>query len=216
MKTLKQDWLIWIMLLVPFIFIAIFWDRFPDQIATHFDMNGKPNGWSDKSTGLFLMSGLNVGMYFLFLVLPKIDPKKAKFALFMDKYQIIRLVLHTFFTFIFFITTLPALGLNFNNALWVLYGVLVLFLLLGNYMGNVRHNYFVGVRTPWTLANEEVWTKTHRLTAKLWVYATLVMMVVLPFVPNPEIIFLPYVILISVIPIVYSYVIFKKINTHEN
>lgn len=212
MKTLKKDWMIWIMLILPFVFIAIYWDQFPDQIPTHFGMNGEPDDYSSKELGLFLISGINVVLYFVFLIIPKIDPSRANYALFLDKYRIIRLILHLFFTFVFFSIAVYSLGVKFNTSLFVMYGVLLLFLLLGNYMGNVRHNYFIGVRTPWTLANEEVWTKTHRLTARIWVYSSLVMMVVLPFVSNPDWLFGPFIAVISIIPIMYSYIIFRKIK----
>ena len=214
MKTLKSDWLMWLMLLLPFVFIAVYWDKFPDQIAIHFNMSGEPNGYGGKIEGLFLMPVINIGMYFLFIVLPKIDPRKANYALFADKYRIIRIVLHVFFTFSFFVNSFYALGYHFNMGLIVLYGVLGLFLVLGNYMGNVRPNFFVGVRTPWTLSNEEVWVKTHRLTAKVWVVGSLAMMIVLPFVPHLETMFLIFIAIICVVPIAYSYIIYKKIKTN--
>jgi uncharacterized membrane protein len=215
METLKKDWIIWIMMIAPFVFIAIYWDKFPEQIPVHFGMDGEPNGYSSKATGLFMLSGINVIMYFVFLVMPKIDPSRANYPLFSDKYRIIRLILHAFFTFVFFLTALYSLGWKFDISIFILYGVLVLFLLLGNYMGNVRHNYFIGVRTPWTLANEEVWTKTHRLTAKIWVYSSLFMMIILPFVPAPDLIFAPFIGVIAIIPIVYSYIIFRKIKQQK-
>ena len=215
MKTLKNDWLTWIILLLPLVFIAMYWDKFPDQIPTHFNIKGEPDDYSGKAFGLFLMPAINVMMYFLFLAMPIIDPSRKNYGLFQDKFKAIRMILHVFFTLIFFIVSTYALGYKFNMTMLIFYSVLTLFLLLGNYMGNVRHNYFIGVRTPWTLANEEVWTKTHRLTAKLWVFSTLIMMCILPFVPEPEVAFITYVIMISVIPIIYSYIIFRKIEKGE-
>lgn len=212
MKNLKSDWLIISIIIIPFLFVAWFWDKFPEQIATHFGTDGVPNDYSSKLVGLILFPGINVLFYFLFLVLPKIDPRKKSYELFPDKYRIIRLAIHSFLSFIFMITIVYALGYHFDITYLVLYGVMVLFLILGNLMGNVRNNYFVGVRTPWTLSNEEVWTKTHRLTAKVWVAATLLTMVVLPFLPDPEIVFGVYVAIITIIPIVYSYIIYKKLK----
>ena len=84
-------------------------------------------------------------------------------------------------------------------------------------MGNVRHNYFIGVRTPWTLSNETVWTNTHRFTAKLWVSGSLVIMIVLPFLPK-EIcgtVFVIFVSTIALVPIVYSYLEHKKTVVKE-
>lgn len=213
METLKKDWWIWLLFIAPFIFIAIYWDKFPDQIPTHFGMDGQPNDYSGKAFGLLMLPLMNIGMYLLFMILPKIDPSAKNYKLFADKYKIIQLILYVFFTFMFFIIAFYSLGYKINISMVTLYGVLALFLLLGNYMGNVRHNYFIGVRTPWTLANEEVWTKTHRLTAKLWVALSLIMMVLLPFLSNPDTGFMVFVLVASMIPIVYSYILFKKLKS---
>ena len=101
MKTLKKDWLIWIMLFIPFVFVAYCWNKLPDQIATHFDLNGNPNDYSSKAFGVLFMPALNIGMYFLFITLPLIDPRRANYGLFSDKFKIIRTVLHIFLTFTF-------------------------------------------------------------------------------------------------------------------
>lgn len=217
MKTLKSDWLIWIIIAVPFLFIAYFWDKFPDQIATHFDMDGKPNDYSSKVTGLILFPGINILMYFIFIVLPKIDPSRKNYGLFQDKFKIIRVLLHALLSFITMVTVFYSLGYSFNLSFAIFYGLLSFFLVMGNYMGNVRHNYFIGVRTPWTLANEEVWTKTHRLTAKIWVAGSLLMMISLPFIPK-EIcgpVFFGFLAIISLVPIIYSYLEFRKTTNHE-
>lgn len=211
MKTLKNDWLIWIMLFIPFVFVAYCWNKLPDQIATHFDLEGNPNDYSSKAFGVLFMPALNIGMYFLFITLPMIDPRRKNYGLFSDKFKIIRTVLHIFLTFTFFLTTFYALGYKFNLSMLIMYGVLGLILVLGNYMGNMRPNFFIGIRTPWTLSNEEVWTKTHRLTAKLWVISTLIMVVAFPFLPHMDVIFMIYVGAISIVPIVYSYILYRKI-----
>ena len=217
MKTLKNDWLIWIFLIIPFVFIAIYWNQFPDKIPTHFNFDGEPDDYSDKVQGLLLLPIINLLMYFIFILLPLIDPSRKNYGLFQDKFKIIRIVLHLFFAFVFFLMAIYALGYQFNMSLLIIYGVLILFLIIGNYLGNVRHNYFIGIRTPWTLANEDVWAKTHRLAAKIWVGATLITMVALPFFSSKigEFIFLAYMAAIVIVPIVYSYVLFKKIKKGE-
>ena len=214
MKTLKNDWLIWIFLITPFIFIAIYWNQFPDKFPTHFNFKGEPDDYSNKLQGVFLMPGINILMYFMFIALPLIDPSRKNYGLFQDKFKIIRVVLHVFFAFAFFLNSFYALGYKFNMSFLIIYGVLVLFLIIGNYLGNVRHNYFIGIRTPWTLANDEVWTKTHRLAAKIWVGGTLITMAVLPFFSSEigEFIFMAYIAVIAIIPIVYSYLEFRKIE----
>ena len=214
MKTLKNDWLIWIFLITPFVFIGIYWNQFPDKFPTHFNFKGEADDYSNKLQGLLLMPCINILMYFIFILLPIIDPSRKNYGLFQDKFKIIRIVLHLFFAFTFFLNAFYALGYQFNMSMMIIYGILLLLLILGNYMGNIRHNYFVGIRTPWTLSNEEVWNKTHRITAKIWVFASLATMVIIPFMPaqTGEFVFVSYLAVIAIVPIVYSYVVFKKIK----
>lgn len=78
MKTLKEDWLIWTIILAPYILVAWFWNSFPEQVPTHFGVDGQPDDYSSKVVGLIVFPGINILMYFLFLVLPKIDPRRKK------------------------------------------------------------------------------------------------------------------------------------------
>lgn len=214
MKTLKNDWLIISIILIPFLFVAYFWNDFPEKIATHFDMEGVPNDYSSKVTGLILFPGINILFYFLIAILPLIDPSKKNYVLFQDKFKNIRVILHSLMAFITMITVFYSLGYHFSLPYVIYYGLLTFYLLMGNYMGNVRHNYFIGVRTPWTLANEVVWTKTHRLTAKLWVGGALITMAILPFLPKniTGIVFMVFIGVTAVIPIVYSFIEYKKLD----
>jgi uncharacterized membrane protein len=218
MKTLKNDWLIIIIILIPYFFVAYFWDKFPDQIATHFDMDGNPNDYSSKVVGLFLLPGINILMYFFFIILPIIDPSRKNYGLFLDKFKIIRTLFHALFSFVTMLSIFYSLGYQFNFSFVTLYGLLVFFLVMGNYMGNVRHNYFIGVRTPWTLSNETVWVKTHRFTAKLWVGGSLITMAVLPFLPKDITgkVFMVFIVIVSALPIIYSYLEFKKTKKDEH
>jgi len=210
MKTLKNDWFIGVIILLPLTFIAAFWNRFPEQIAMHFNHNGEPDKYENKAWSLFMFPVINVALYILFRVLPYIDPARRNYSLFLSKFRIIQITLHTLLTFIFFIIALYSLGVEMNIEKVVLYAVMTLLLILGNYMGNIRQNYFIGIRTPWTLSDETIWTKTHRLSAKLWVFTTLIMMVIAVFLPHPHNAFIAYVLIIALVPAVYSYILFRK------
>jgi uncharacterized membrane protein len=90
--------------------------------------------------------------------------------------------------------------------------VFLLFTLLGNYMGNFRPNYFVGFKVPWTLYNDVVWTRTHKMAGKLWFWGGLIGIASLFFVKNFALVMVPITIFIIVVPIVYSYIIYQKIT----
>jgi uncharacterized membrane protein len=113
--------------------------------------------------------------------------------------------------FVFGLVAAYSLGYDFDFAVFMVYGLLTLFLVIGNYLGTVRHNYVIGVRTPWTLDNEEVWTRTHRFTARLWVVASIAMMIVYPFLMGITSVIIIFIVVITVIPVAYSYLLHKKI-----
>lgn len=208
---MKKEIKYWIILLIPFIFVILKWDAFPDEVAIHYNIEGEADNWAKKEIGLFIGPVMNVGIYLLLLLLPLIDPRKMNYSLFEKKYSAIRLIVHLFLLFVFSITTFDALGYEINTAQWIQIGILALFMILGNYMGAVKPNYFVGVRTPWTLENETVWKKTHNLTAKLWVGLSAILLVIQLFFFIKWVL-IPYIVIITVIPLTYSYIIYKKLQ----
>jgi uncharacterized membrane protein len=215
-ETIKKDWLLLLVILCPLPIIMLAWDQFPDSIPTHFDISGNPDGYSGKAFGLFLVPVINIIMYPILLVLPKIDPRKRNYELFGDKFRIIRFLLHGFQTVVAILILAWSLGYRFDMATFIIYSVLVMFVVLGNYLGNIRSNYFIGIRTPWTLANEDVWRKTHRLTAKLWVVTSILAMIAYPFAPKNPALLITFMMIMVLVPVIYSYIVWKKMGAPEN
>lgn len=212
MNTLRNNWAIWLIILAPYFFAALFWNDLPNQIPIHFNHNGVPDNYANKTVGVLLMPAINIVLYLLFDIFPKIDPSKKNYGLFQDKLKPVRTAIHTFFSLLMIVTFLYTLGHPINISFIVLYGLAALFLLTGNYLGNIRHNYFIGIRTPWTLANEQVWIRTHRFAAKVWVICSLLIMLILPFFdPTARSIpFIIYAALLVFLPIGYSFIQFKR------
>lgn len=210
----KKELIIWVILIVPFIFSVYYWDNVPQQMITHWGIDGKPNGWSNKNVGLFGMPMLSVVMYLLFLVYPKIDPKKRNFELFGNAYYVIRLSIAAFIGILSVIVLYVNMGCQINIGKTVITMVSLLMLLYGNVLGNIRHNYFVGIRVPWTLNNEEVWRLTHRLAGKIWVIASIIMLPICIFVPVSSLtwIFIAYMTGIFIYPMYFSYKTYKELN----
>lgn len=185
----------------------------PDKVPTHWNAAGEVDGWGSAFQGAFMLPLMMLGIFILLIVLPKIDPKRKSYALMGRAYSIIVLVIMVFLTVVYFGTLGNALGYfkGFPSVIQV--GVGALFIILGNYMGKIKHNYFLGIRTPWTLASEEVWYRTHRMAGPFWVVAGLLLMFT-SFLPAS---ILSKVILILIfgviaIPTIYSFVIFKKLE----
>jgi len=170
------------------------------------------NKYSGKLTGAFLMPIINLVMYGLFIFLPVLDPKRENYKLFDSTYMFFRYLFHVFFIGIQILIISAALGYNVDTGRWVIFGVSLLFMLMGNVMGRLKHNYFVGLKTPWTLASEEVWVKTHRLGAILWTCGGLIGVILSLLNVNPGVMFIFIIIFITLIPIGYSYIIFNRLK----
>lgn len=189
-----------------------FYSVFPDTVATHWGFDGKPNGWSSKEVGAFLFPGIIFGMYFLFLLLPNFDPKKERYAEFRKTYHIFKNILLALFTLLYFVTSLNSAGFSYISVEFsVLTSIGLMFILIGNYMGKLKQNWFVGIKTPWTLSNEEVWNKTHRFGGKIFIIGGILMMLIY-FVPPTFKIYLFILIIALLAPstIFYSYFIYRK------
>ena len=209
----KRNWLAITLALLPFLIIVVFWDQFPEKIPTHWNEKGEIDGYGSPAT-LFLMPAITLFTMAIVWLVPLIDPKK-NVAQFQKTLDTIVLVLSAFFFLVFISILLASLGYEFNFSNVIIYGVLVLFAVIGNYFGKLRPNYFVGIRTPWTLENETVWVKTHRLTGKVWVFSSLLMIIVKLFMKTETFFiyaFAPFVLIITIIPFVYSYKLFKRLE----
>ncbi|TND10445.1 MAG: putative integral membrane protein [Bacteroidetes bacterium] len=217
MKTstfFKKEILVWLALLAPFVLIAIRWNDFPERIPTHWNIHNEVDDWSDKIPSLLVFPGINLLLYALMLVLPKFDPKRMNYERFAKAYFSIRLALHYFFAGVVIVMLMAALGYEINMGRIVVTGCCLLFLVLGNVMGTVKHNYFVGIRTPWTLNDEDIWNRTHRLAARVWVICSLLLILPALLLPLPWMagVFFAGILVMVLVPVIYSYRLFKKKN----
>ncbi len=100
-----KEALIWLILLVPFIYAFAIWNKVPQQVPTHFDLNGMPDDYSGKVSALLVLPLINVAIYLLLFFIPRIDPRKKNYAAFGSSYQNIRLIIHLFFVGVFIFIT---------------------------------------------------------------------------------------------------------------
>lgn len=209
----KREWPLLVILAIPLIAAVLVYPHMPDQVPTHWNIKGEVDNYGSKEFGTFFLPVLNVLMYFLFLVLPKFDPKRSNYIKFDSSYLTIRYSLHLFFALIFGVTVAASLGYPINVDKWIPGGVAVLFIVMGNIMGRVRHNYFVGFKYPWTLANEEVWRRTHQLGAKLMVIGGFVSLLGVIFTQGSTsfVILMAGILIPTIITTIYSYIIYKQI-----
>ena len=211
MEKLKKEIPFIAVALLPFVYLAYIWKELPNQVPMHWNASGEIDRWGDKSelfVMLFMLTGIT---YFIFLVIPYIDPKQRLQSM-GNKLNNLRLILGLFMSALA-IYILYSVQQKTSNPVLIFPLIGLLFAFLGNYFKTIKPNYFIGIRTPWTLENEEVWKKTHLMGGKLWFVGGLLM--ALTFVLPNEIqlyTFLGITAVISIVPIVYSYLEFKKIK----
>ncbi|RNC84619.1 MAG: DUF1648 domain-containing protein [Balneola sp.] len=213
-ETIKKEWFVWLILLAPFVTSIYLWDQLPDEVPTHFNARGEADDWGPKWMNAFMLPGISVAVYILLLVLPLIDPKK-KISNTQKPIAAIRIFTAIFFVGIYAFVMAASLGNETNFTPYIYLAVGALFLILGNYMNSIKPNYFIGIRTPWTLESPEVWKKTHRLASKIWIVGGLVMMAI-PFITPLSWMAVSTTIMVSIlagIPLFYSFIIFKKLES---
>lgn len=203
------------MLLIAVTLSLVFYPTLPDPMPTHWNGAGEIDGWSPKLLGAFLMPLIMAGVVALFAVLPRISPRGYPVDAESRGYRAIELASVAFMLGIHIVALLAATGTPIDMTVMVPLLVGALFVILGNYMSKMRRNFFIGIRTPWTLADEDVWYRTHRLGGRVFVAAGLALMIV-PFAGEAQhTAFTTIAIAAAFIPIVYSYVIYKRLHLHN-
>ncbi|HEU4963674.1 MAG TPA: SdpI family protein [Bacilli bacterium] len=212
----KRIWfnvLIYGISVLPLLVFGLVYDRLPERLATHFGVDGQPNGWMDKSDFLLFSVGLLIGVPLLMQFSRRLDPKRENYSKFERAFYIVRLLTSLLISVIFTVSLFYNLGYAVNIQMVVLLGIGVMFLVLGNVTPQFRFNYFMGIRTPWTLSNEEVWRRTHRLAGPFMMIAGVVSLVA-AFLPGVVAFWLMgvAVVLAALVPTLYSYWIFRHVS----
>lgn len=211
--TLKKELPIIGIVLTPFVYLAIIWNSLPQRVPIHWNYKGEIDDWGNKFSLFGMLFLLPVLTYVLMLVIPKIDPKKRISLMGGKLYQLkFFLVLFMSLLALFIIYITKNQSFSDSNLHYFLIGIL--FIILGNYFKVIQPNYFMGIRTPWTLENNEVWKSTHIFAGKLWFAGGLIMILGgLVFQDsNFSLFFISLILALVLIPSAYSYFEFKKLE----
>lgn len=205
-----------VLALVPLIATVLLYGMLPEQVPTHWNIDGSIT-YSGKSS-IWMLAGLSPVMAILFVVLPKIDPRKKNYEKFRGYYDVFVVVMLLFL--------LVMDGIILSESIWpgrisvgrvVILGVGILFVFLGNIMPKIKNNFFMGLRTPWTLSDPDVWNRTNRLGGKLFFWFGLV--IALSGLLLPEfttfVILMVGAVIISSVPAVMSYVWYRQKQRDE-
>ena len=211
--NIKKEIPLLIVVLIPFIYLAYIWNSLPETVPTHWNYKGEIDDWGNKSSLIFLTFLLPGLTYILFTAIPLIDPKK-RIQTMGSKYHNLKLLMVLFMSALAGFIIYSAKEQSITNPSYIIIAMGLLFMLLGNYMKTIKANYFIGIRTPWTLEYESVWKSTHKLAGKLWFIGGLAI-VISSLSASKEvngIIFISITILLILIPFIYSYLEYKKLK----
>ncbi len=209
--NLKKELPILVIVLLPFIYLGYIWNELPSKVPTSWNFNAEIDSYGDKTELIIIPFLLPLLVYLIFLVVPKIDPKN-KLNKMGGKLQTIKFLLTTFMSILAMFIIYKAKNQSFDNSNYIVLIIGVLFIILGNYFKTIKPNYFIGIRTPWTLENKTVWKKTHKLGGVMWFIGG-VLIVILSLILDKSLNFKIFMLVtgvITIIPIAYSYLKYKN------
>lgn len=189
---------------------AYVYPQMPDMMASHWNYRGEVDGYMPRIWGLFFLPALSVFFVALFFLIPKIDPLRANVEKFRKDFDVFVLMFEIFFFYLYLLTIFWSLGARFDMTSAMLPAMGILFYYVGVMIGKAQRNFFIGIRTPWTLSSDNVWNKTHALGGRLFKGVGIITFLG-SFAPTYVIfmIFIP-IVSVSVYLVIYSYLEFEK------
>ena len=198
-----------LVILIPILIGIVLWDKLPDQVPVHWNINGDVDGFATKAQAVFLMPLVLVAFHWICVLGTSLDPKKQNindkiFTLVLWIIPVISLLCNS-------MVYATALGHKVSVEIIMPLFMGALFVIIGNYMPKCKQSYTVGIKLPWTLDNEENWNKTHRLAGFLWVIGGVIIMAT-AFLGAFWLFFIVLIPMV-IVPFVYSYLLYKKNKT---
>ncbi len=206
----KTELFILIAVIISFIIGIYLYPQMPDQMASHWNAQGNVDDYMSRFWGVFLMPFVFVGLALLFIAIPRIDPLKKNIEEFRKYYDGFIIIFFIFMLLVYVQTILWNLGTEIspNLAFPILIGLL--FFYVGILLENAKRNWFIGIRTPWTLSSEKVWNKTHRLGSKMFKISGIVVLFGFLFQKYSTYFILVPALFVAFYLVVYSYVEYQK------
>lgn len=208
--------LILLIILAFFAIAAYFYPQMPENVASHWNAAGEVDGYMPKFWGLFLMPIISLAMVFFFILVPRIDPLKANIEKFRNYFDNFILIFFVFLFYLYLLTIAWNLGARFNMMQFLSPAFGVLLFYSGVMIGNAKRNWFIGIRTAWTLSSQEVWDKTHKVGGGLFKIAGIIAFGGM-ILPNIALFLLLFpVLFFSAYIVAYSYFEYRKISGGKN
>ena len=211
MTTLRTNVLCLIFVAVLIAVAAYMYPSLPEQIPTHWNIQGEVDDYTPKPWGVIVLPLAAILIFVIMKLIPIVSPKGFRTDQFQDVINIFTVTLVGFMSGIGLLVLLAASGRNIQMNEMVFAAVGLLFVVLGNYMSKVRKNFFIGIRTPWTLASDEVWARTHRMGG--WIFVLIGFFMFLnAFIQFPVEWLIGSIVVLALIPVVYSFVLYRNLE----
>lgn len=213
-KNNKMGLLVWGLCLITWIISFSF---LPNEIAMQYNDDGSISWSINKFLGALIFMGIVTFIYVYYLILPILDPKKRNYKSFTSTYSLIVTTVLIIVYFAEILIIVSNIGITMNPDIVINLILALLFIVIGNYFQKLRTNWFIGLRTPWTLSNEKNWKKTHRFTGRIYIILGLIF-IIFTFlsVPTNWLVLILLVLFASVIPFIYSFIIYQRDNQVPN
>lgn len=210
---LRQDWPILLLWAASFLGGLLVYPRLHGPIAIHWNAAGEANGFTSPLGAVLELPLITLGVYAMLVLVPRLDPFRANYERFGSTMRVLRWEMVISMVGMHWLGLAPALGVAADPDRLRRFLIAALFVVIGNVLGLVRRNFFVGIRTPWALADERVWQRTHRFGGRLFVGCGLVGMasVLLPKAVG-TVIFVTALSVALVVSVAYSYVEFRRVR----
>ncbi|MGW7861254.1 SdpI family protein [Staphylococcus xylosus] len=209
-KNNKMGLLVWGLCLITWIISFSF---LPNEIAMQYNDDGSVSWSINKFLGALIFMGIVTFIYVYYLILPILDPKKRNYKSFTSTYSLIVTTVLIIVYFAEILIIVSNIGITMKPDIVINLILALLFIVIGNYFQKLRTNWFIGLRTPWTLSNEKNWKKTHRFTGRIYIILGLIF-IIFTFlsVPTNWLVLILLVLFASVIPFIYSFIIYQRDN----
>lgn len=197
-------------ILISFLIGIYFYSKMPEMMASHWNAKGEVDGYMSRFWALFLMPLMSFGLFLMFLIIPKIDPLKQNIEKFRKYFDIFIILMLGFLFYIYLLTIFWNLGTRFSMTQLMIPALSALFYYCGILVENAKRNWFIGIKTPWTLSNEKVWEKTHKLGGKLFKAAAIIILLGIVLENYALLFVLAPIFFVSIYLVVYSYFQYQK------
>ncbi len=203
-----------LLIIISIIVAIVVYPQLPNTIVSHWGPTGQPDGYMNKFWGIFILPIILIVIYIMLIFIPRLDPNYKNIEKFRPYFDNFIAMICLFFTYIYALSIVWNLGYTFEFVYFIIPAFAILFYNMGSLIQNSRHNFSIGIRTPWTLASENVWKKTHLLGGKIFRYSAILILLSMIWKDYAFIVFIVIILALTLFLTIYSYLLYRKEKTN--